>query len=63
MGEKKYQDFDFAVEGMTVAQAEVLLAMIQAYVEALGLDMGGGFHETSDADYPEPVVDHGYRPE
>lgn len=50
---KKYIEFEFAVEGMTEAQAEILMKVILTVVEIMGLNLGGGYHETSDADYPE----------
>lgn len=53
----KYQHFDFVVEEMTEDQANDLLDVILAFAEAHGLSLGGGFHQTSDADYPEVVSD------
>lgn len=50
---QKYQHFDFVVEGMTEAQAEALMDNILAFVEANELSLGGGYHQTSDEDYPE----------
>ena len=49
----EYQHFDFTVENMTEAQAESLLDIILAFAEALGLSLGGGYHPTTDSDYPE----------
>ena len=47
----KVPHFDFIVPGMTRAQADALLAVIVATVEAFGLDLGGGFvMEESEAD-------------
>ncbi len=39
----EFPHFDFVIEKMTKAQADDLLDVIIAYVESLGLDMGGGF--------------------
>lgn len=57
MASNIYQHFDFVVEGMTPSQAESLLDTILAFVEAHGLSMGGGVHQTTDADYPDEVDD------
>jgi hypothetical protein len=52
-----YQHFDFVVEEMSACQAYDLMQVILEHVEALGLSLGGGVHQTTDADYPDEVVD------
>ena len=47
-----YQHFDFVIEGMTEEQAQALMRTIVSIAETLGLYVGGGYHQTSDADYP-----------
>jgi hypothetical protein len=46
-----YIEFSFVVERMTEQQADDLLSEIISKVEDLGLQMAGGFHPTTDADY------------
>lgn len=52
-----YQHFDFVVENMTEAQAVSLMGIILASMDAMGLSLGGGYHQTSDEDYPEASDD------
>lgn len=44
----KYQQFDFSVAKMTTKQAEKLLLIIIEKLSDLNLELGGGFHSTSD---------------
>lgn len=53
MTDMDYQHFDFVIENATDAQAEALMNVILAIVDVLGLSLGGGYHKTSDDDYPE----------
>ncbi len=50
--EKTYQHFDFVIEEMTEEQAQALMRTIVSIAETLGLYVGGGYHQTTDADYP-----------
>jgi len=49
---KTYQHFDFVIEEMTEEQAQALMRTIVSIAETLGLFVGGGYHQTSDANYP-----------
>ena len=48
-----YQHFDFVIENMSEPFAEFLMELILAFAEFMGLNVGGGYHPTSDKDYPE----------
>ena len=38
-------NFDFLVTGMSLAEADVLMKLILAYVDAVGAHMAGGFSD------------------
>jgi hypothetical protein len=49
-----YQEFNFTIENMTMDQADELLNLIIQWAEERDLSVAGGFHQTTDDDYPEP---------
>jgi len=53
----KYQEFRFVVEDMSEEQAQALMRTIVSIAETLGLNVGGGYHQTTDTDYPDKVVE------
>ena len=42
--------FEFYVPGLKIKQAKFLLDIIVAFIEALGLEMGGGFSLKAEDD-------------
>jgi len=45
-----YFQFEFAVEGLTQAQADELLDVIVEFVESKDGTVGGGFHRVTEVD-------------